>query len=126
MTPIYFRKEHGAFSTRVKRLEVGHRKLLVVQLVFRAAEQPPQQQTQVYARVCLKARIETPHPDWTALLLRPVRPACGKHLFVPNFILVSDARVHQIEYFSLIGHPFIMGDPTVSIGVNLSRQFRAI
>src|SRR5580658_10672880 len=32
---IYFRKEHGAFGTRVKRLEVGHRKLLVVQLVFR-------------------------------------------------------------------------------------------
>jgi hypothetical protein len=73
-----------------------------------------------------QARIETPHPDWTALLLRPVRSACGKHLFVPNFILVSDARVHQVEYFSLIGHPFIMGDPTVSIGVNLSRQFRAI
>ena len=68
-----------------------------------------------------RLKIETPHPDRTALLLRPVRPACGEHLFVPNFALVSDARIHQVEYFSLVGHPFIVGDPTVSIGVNLSR-----
>jgi hypothetical protein len=39
---------------------------------------------------------------------------------------VSDARIHHVEYLSLIGHPFIVGYPTVSIGVNLSRQFRAI
>src|ERR1700733_1082272 len=73
-----------------------------------------------------RLKIETPHPDRTALLLRSVRPACSEHLFVPNFTLVSDARIHQVEYFSLIGHPFIVGDPTVSIGVNLSRQFRAV
>jgi hypothetical protein len=60
------------------------------------------------------------------LLLRPVSSACREHLFLPNFAVVSDARIHQVEYLSLIGHPFIVGDPTVSIGVDLSRQFRAI
>lgn len=54
--------------------------------------------------------------------LEPVGSSRSEHLFDPECVFMSGARIHQVEYLSLICHPFLVRYPTVSIGVNLMRQ----
>src|ERR1700733_3421229 len=54
--------------------------------------------------------------------LGPIGSPRSEHLFDPERVLMGGARVHQVEYLSLIRHPFLVRYPTVSIGVNLMRQ----